>query len=162
MTVAGFWCLPDTGRWRGSDAGFVLKHFQLFWSCLTLNLGHCSFSPSWFGSCFQDGHLFSVLFFPVIFLFFCFLFCFNPQPQPNKSPDDLFFYSTAWWKSAGECQSFLLQHTNCIWKLHEVGTSLCPKQFLDVVNDIIGFLGGVATWLLLVFALFFLFCVLWF
>ena len=26
----------DTGRWRGSDAGFVLKHFQLFWGCLML------------------------------------------------------------------------------------------------------------------------------
>ena len=52
--------------------------------------------------------------------------CFNLQPQPNKSPDDLFLYFTSWWKPAGEWQSFLLQHPLCIWKLHEGGTSLCP------------------------------------
>ena len=119
------WCLPDAGRWTCSDAGFVLKHFKLFWSCLMLNLGHCSFSPSWFGSCFQDGHIFSVVFSCHFVVFVIFLFCFNLQPQPNKSPDDL-FYSTAWWKPAGEYQSFLLQHIHCVWKLHEGGTSLCP------------------------------------
>ena len=78
------------------------------------------------------------------FLSFCVFVCFYLQPQPNKSPDDLFIYSTAWWKPAEECQSLQLQHTHCVWKLHEGGTTLCPKQFLDEVNDIIGFLGGVA------------------
>ena len=88
--------MQDTGRWRGSDAGFILKHFQLLWGCLMLNLGHCSFSPSWLGSCFQDGHLFKFCFFLSFCVFcFCFVFvcffCCNLQPQPNKSPDDIYF-----------------------------------------------------------------------